>query len=1213
MIRKSNRSQKFARQIQKAISKAAIILFGPVIICIPALAQPNAHNPGAQFPTPNTAAFHVYGQYPQTSNTGVPNVNVPIYDFTYQGMSLPIQLAYNTNAVKPNTYPGWVGLGWTLTAGGSITREIKGWPDDESWITSGMVKSTNQTNIGYFYNHGYLAPSNWNDPYRIQLAALDLDQYNFSRYDYNFGTSIKDYSPDEFRFSVGNISGMFCLDHNGEWKVRSSSKIKVLAEVVEQATPPWPASNGFPATYFPNSKSFYRFTLTDEKGIKYIFGGGTGIEGAMDGIKTWNLTSIVFPNGKTIKYSYKDGNEMILEAPTYFQSGSGWDYSWQYTRPAYLSTIETDLTTIQFLSSAATGEFYKLNEIVVTDKVNGRQLGKYAFTYLSTTSPMNKLRLISLTQLDLKNAEVAKYSMGYNASQFSGHVQANHLFYKTDHWGYFSLIPFDLTGSDQYHASRRADTTNCRTELLDRITYPTGGYTQYTWAPNDFSKAVSEEYRTSLTGYSANQYAGGVRIKQINNYDKDNNRVGYKKYVYVNGFTPGNQASAPSSGVLSYTPGAAFAGYWYYSLPRPEWKHSIANTPHITYSEVTEINSDGSLINTIFSNFDNGVNNEYMDDPAVGHNPGNVGGTYSGQFSSNSHERGLPLEVTIYNNNFQLISKNTTQYIRIDKQNEYVRAIDIWTEPGWTPLIEPNYTSNTAAMGWHGSAYKIYTNAYLPSTVTEKTYIDYDPLKFVTTTTSYIYDPVTLNPSTITKVNSKGENINAYNIYPNNMVAQNRDPTNVYSRMVAANNVSSIVETITKKFDTPLSVQHTDYSEPVTGQFKPIVETEQYGYGPTRNLNYYDAFDAAGNLTSIHKNGGSNNSYIYGYFKNKPIAEIKNANSLECYFEGFEDSGAYGIAHTGRRYKEGPFAISFSPPNGRLYQLSYWYRTSPSGSWTYAIEDYTAPKTIRSGTNDDIDDIRIFPADAQMTTYTYDAAGISSVTDVKNRSVYYEYDDAGRLRIVRDNEKNIVKRMCYNYAGQTTGCLLETTYSNDQQTAVFKKNDCGVGYIPSPATYTYIVPAGKYQSAISKEDANQQAIADLTITGQLRVNQGQTCTFGAIFARVEVEDIVNDGEYVRGMFFVRFYSDANCTSAFAIPYDMDLGLKMDYTDINNTTPVNIMPGYMTATSGVTQIQIGTITATHLTDEQFRYHVYTYNIPNGIYTAKPTYGDSYLYW
>ena len=58
-----------------------------------------------------------------------------------------------------------------------------------------------------------------------------------------------------------------------------------------------------------------------------------------------------------------------------------------------------------------------------------------------------------------------------------------------------------------------------------------------------------------------------------------------------------------------------------------------------------------------------------------------------------------------------------------------------------------------------------------------------------------------------------------------------------------------------------------------------------------------------------------------------------------------------------------------------------------------------------------------------MTTQTYiPLVGVNTECNVNNQITYYEYDGMGRLVIVRDADKNILKKICYNYAGQPESC-----------------------------------------------------------------------------------------------------------------------------------------------------------------------------------------------
>ena len=63
-----------------------------------------------------------------------------------------------------------------------------------------------------------------------------------------------------------------------------------------------------------------------------------------------------------------------------------------------------------------------------------------------------------------------------------------------------------------------------------------------------------------------------------------------------------------------------------------------------------------------------------------------------------------------------------------------------------------------------------------------------------------------------------------------------------------------------------------------------------------------------------------------------------------------------------------------------------------------------------------IDELRLFPKSAQMTTYTFDPlVGMTSQCDPNNRIVYYEYDGLQRLQLLKDQNGNVIKTFQYNY------------------------------------------------------------------------------------------------------------------------------------------------------------------------------------------------------
>lgn len=61
---------------------------------------------------------------------------------------------------------------------------------------------------------------------------------------------------------------------------------------------------------------------------------------------------------------------------------------------------------------------------------------------------------------------------------------------------------------------------------------------------------------------------------------------------------------------------------------------------------------------------------------------------------------------------------------------------------------------------------------------------------------------------------------------------------------------------------------------------------------------------------------------------------------------------------------------------------------------------------------------------ALVTSYTYKPLiGLTSITDARGATEYYQYDGFGRLQTVLDQDENIIRTYCYNYIGQQVDCF----------------------------------------------------------------------------------------------------------------------------------------------------------------------------------------------
>lgn len=142
-----------------------------------------------------------------------------------------------------------------------------------------------------------------------------------------------------------------------------------------------------------------------------------------------------------------------------------------------------------------------------------------------------------------------------------------------------------------------------------------------------------------------------------------------------------------------------------------------------------------------------------------------------------------------------------------------------------------------------------------------------------------------------------------------------------------------------------------------------------------------------------------------------------------AFHTSFEDevTAFRGQGRTGTRAHQGEYKVLLSPREG-TYRLSYWVRSLSGGNWQYREEIVTVPGAsdrIIGSANMLLDEVRLHPLNAQMTTYTYDAAfGKTSVMGPTGLVTYYEYDPLGRPKLSRDDKGNIFKAYEYHIAPQ---------------------------------------------------------------------------------------------------------------------------------------------------------------------------------------------------
>ena len=309
----------------------------------------------------------------------------------------------------------------------------------------------------------------------------------------------------------------------------------------------------------------------------------------------------------------------------------------------------------------------------------------------------------------------------------------------------------------------------------------------------------------------------------------------------------------------------------------------------------------------------------------------------------------------------------------------------------------------------------------------------------------YAYgSPANMLPVRTETTNSRNQTIKEETKYPTDYSGQTP-----YQRMIEKNIISPVIESKKTTAGSLVSIQKNDYYDFSASQtagapviIKPQTVQVQNGTGPLEIRLRYHKYDIKGNPVELSKENDMRISYIWDYANTYPIAEVINASTDQIAYTSFESDGWGGWTMnggssilnygglTGNKTISG--GVNRTVPAGN-YVVSVWsgantwingqsQTQSPAkilGPWRYFEVVLTNVSSINVA-GDNIDEVRLYPVGAQMTTYTYDPLiGMTSQCDANNRITYYEYDSFARLLRIRDENKNIIKQFDYQYQAPT--------------------------------------------------------------------------------------------------------------------------------------------------------------------------------------------------
>ena len=308
-------------------------------------------------PAPAAAQATKFSDYPVSYSMGLVDVSIPLYTVQSRTLSLPIFLSYDSGGVRVEDISGPVGLGWTLEAGGVITRTVNGRADedDSGWIVRPDDDPT--------------SPTYQNDTYLKNVAEGGADS-----------------SADLYSFNFCGHKGSFYID----WTTIPFTIVPTTATDLDiQIT-----IGGFVITDTDGTK--YSFSTQERSGrnltytLPYFGSGGCGIPGTMAPITAWYLDSIVAMDGTDeILFEYETLGSFSTSHHTdmrtyqftykYFYNGS---YLWRGTGNLWdnAAPLVTTMNGAYIVSTGHTPQYIK------SISFSG---GTITFSYKNNPAPYN--------------------------------------------------------------------------------------------------------------------------------------------------------------------------------------------------------------------------------------------------------------------------------------------------------------------------------------------------------------------------------------------------------------------------------------------------------------------------------------------------------------------------------------------------------------------------------------------------------------------------------------------------------------------------------------------------------------------------------------------------------------------------------------------------------------------------------------------------------
>lgn len=966
--------------------------------------------PNVTGPSPEVAQLGKFGSYEVNYFTGVAAIEVPIHNIIAKDIQIPIVLRYHPSGIKVTDRPGWVGLGWSLDAGGFISRQVLGLPDE---LSQGYANTTLPSSI---------------DP----TVSADLNFLN----DVNRG--LVDAEPDIFSYGFGGYSGKFMLDkqqnspdaNNG---VSETGGTYFNAARIAEAEKGCDDDDVIMIPYRPldiqptYGTSSVGFTAFDPYGRQYQFDAyetTKELNESLDVRSAWKITKVISKNKTTeVNFSYRTRSGQVSKDRSYsvtvndqvqnLPGGSTYTanpgiYNSQdhnmWSTEKYLDSITYPLGKVEFIRSGVReGGFsgqQMLSQIKIYRKVDDldsltKQIDFVYGTFTSTDGSGTKRSF--LQDVFIKSSSgvsVQNYHFDYDTT----HVLPDFLSTERDLWGYYNnqtnarsgtptLVPkhsisyqADASGSattieigSENSSGRDANSTFAQACILNRITYPTGGFTQFTYEGNSYF-------------YGTTTVAGpGLRIQEIHTY-KDSTATPIKKiFEYGDGranflnehYTFESEVTHRTVDTHSQAVCCTMRSRSYLSSPNialEPFDQALVVYPQVTVYEGTSTTNIGKSIYDYW---------DYQDVPGHGFQIG------TSSIESNHWRRGKLKRMRSFRFDGDVDGDGNNDYTLVREQNHTYGGFGLCQMAHMGLKVKKMFYNGSGDSFWEGGPYsdvnsflyvfyRVVRGGDLLLSTEDITYSETGTPYSVFT--EYFYDNYDHQQLTFkTTTSSKGEALSQELYYPHEVT------DSVYTDMVTNHHIAYPVIETSLRGDSELQRVDRKYFEYGTGIFEPSEITTQRNNGTIYTEATFHSYDSLGNPTSFTGRDGVQKSVIWGYDGHYAVVVAENID-LTTLQTAITNSLPFGYASL----------------QALLDQLDDIATSSTAQTdWGLFNDNLRSQSSLSA---------------AYIQTFTHSpTVGQTSSTDATGLTSYYKYDEFNRLHQVKDFAGNILEEHRYKF------------------------------------------------------------------------------------------------------------------------------------------------------------------------------------------------------